>query len=144
MFNACKNCNLVKVLFSFYKTANSASTKHYFVQTLYMSVAVYLTSLALEVVAPISFHWGVIITCFVCTFYTVLVSLGCQTFYLFELLFSCLSSLIVCFFNFFIFKILKTGRNEGGNLGGLLSSVHHGFRMLFRIYNDVSQCRGHQ
>jgi len=41
-------------------------------EILRMAGAVYLTSLALEVVAPIPFHWGVIITCSVCTFYTAL------------------------------------------------------------------------
>ena len=73
MFNDFQNYNLVKVNLSFYNKVNLKSTE-YFIQTLYMSVAVYLTSLALEVVAPIPFHWGVIITCSVCTFYTVLVS----------------------------------------------------------------------
>jgi len=38
----------------------------------YMSVAVYLTSLAIEIVTSIQFHLGTVITCAVCTFYTAL------------------------------------------------------------------------
>jgi len=38
----------------------------------YMSVAVYLTSLAIEIVTSIQFHLGTAITCVVCTFYTAL------------------------------------------------------------------------
>jgi len=95
-------------------------------QTLYMSVAVYLTSLALEVVAPIPFHWGVIITCSVCTFYTVLGGIKAviwvDFFQAFIMIFGC--------FSVFITTCLKVG-----GINKVWMALERGNRTNFATFN---------
>lgn len=107
----------IRLIISFFSSIN---------WTLYISIVVYLTSLALTVVIPISFEACVVVTCIVCTSYTVLGGIKAVIWV------DTFQSLVMVFGGLILF--IMTASHVGG-IEEIFEAMERGNRTTFSTFN---------